>query len=724
MTGPAPQRPPRVLVADDDGTTRTLIRHHLETSGHEVLEAKNGAEALRLAREGAPDVVLMDVVMPVMDGFAACRAIRCLPENGQVPILMITGLDDGASIEAAYEAGATDFSSKPIQWASLRHRIRYMVRQKLTADRLRDSEARLANAQRIARMGHWEWEVDGGRLRWSDELYTILGVRPYRFDGTLDGLLELVHREERDQVERAFKAAAVEGVPLSVTYRITHPEQGRKVIHQEAEMVTRPGQPRRMVGTLQDVSEQCRAEERIAHLALYDPLTDLPNRKLFKDLLARALKVATTHPAAPTAVMFVGLDRFKRINDTLGHEVGDTILKQTAQRLRDSLDTWAEWLRPRPEVVISRFGGDEFTVILERMTQPDDAARAARQILDSMARPFHAGGEEIYITTSIGIALYPGDGDSVSALLRNADAALRHAKGQGKNTFQFYAQSMNGNAMHRLSLESKLQKAVENGELELHYQPKVDVRRGNVTGMEALVRWRHPELGMISPANFVPIAEESGLIGPIGEWVLREACFQNKRWQNAGLTPMMVSVNVSAHQFWQRDLPERVACTLVEANLDPRYLELEITEGTFMHDAEETVRMLTDLKHIGLRLSVDDFGTGYSSLAYLQRFPIDTLKVDRSFVTGVTTNPDSAAITRTIINMAHSLGLGVIAEGVETPEQFAFLAEQGCNQIQGYLFSAPLTAERFGTLIAERRRLDVKGMLAGARAADPLALGE
>ncbi len=308
----------------------------------------------------------------------------------------------------------------------------------------------------------------------------------------------------------------------------------------------------------------------------------------------------------------------------------------------------------------------------------------------------------------------------MDTLLQNADTALQHAKNAGKDTYQFYTESMNGDAMRRLSLESKLQRALSGNQLELHYQPKVDMHRGNVVGMEALVRWHHPELGMVSPAEFIPIAEESGLIAPIGEWVLREACFQNKRWQDEGLMPVMVSVNLSARQFWQNDLAERVAQALVDSELDPRYLELEITEGTFMQNADETIRTLTELKKLGIKLSVDDFGTGYSSLAYLQKFPVDTLKVDRSFVTDVTSNADSAAITRTIVNMAHSLGLSVIAEGVELPDQFAFLLELGCNQLQGYLFSAPLTADKFAELLAEHRRLDVKAMIESAQNADPI----
>ncbi len=709
-------RPTRVLVADDDDTTRALFRASLEKAGYQVFEAADGEQAVSALTRDCPDIVLMDAMMPRLDGFGACRQIRAMGDMGQIPILMVTGLDDAESIDAAYDAGATDFVSKPIKWANLRHRIRYMVRQKIMADRLRESEARLANAHRIAHLGSWEWRVDSDVVNWSAEVYHLFGIRPIDFNGTFGGFIGSIIDEDAERVERELKQVVNRGGTLSIDYRIHHPETGDRVIHQEVEVTRTDNDQVWLVGTVQDVSEQRHAQRQIEYLDQHDALTGLPNRKQFKQILSTTLN--RIDPARQqVAVVFVGLDRFKRINDTFGHETGDAILRETAARMRGCMQRWARqkgWDSP----VISRFGGDEFTLLLSPLSQPDDAARAAGLVLEQMTEPFLVGDQEVYITTSIGIAMHPTDGQSVDTLLQNADAALQHAKTAGKDTYQFYTESMNGDALRRLSLESKLQRALSGDQLELHYQPKVDMHRGNVVGMEALVRWHHPELGMVSPAEFIPIAEESGLIAPIGEWVLREACFQNKRWQDEGLMPVMVSVNLSARQFWQNDLAERVAQALVDSGLDPRYLELEITEGTFMQNADKTIRTLTELKKLGIKLSVDDFGTGYSSLAYLQKFPVDTLKVDRSFVTDVTTNADSAAITRTIVNMAHSLGLSVIAEGVELPDQFAFLLELGCNQLQGYLFSAPLTAEKFAALLAERRRLDVAAMIESARQQD------
>jgi diguanylate cyclase (GGDEF)-like protein/PAS domain S-box-containing protein len=596
-----------------------------------------------------------------------------------------------------------------------------MLRQKEVADRLRNSESQLANAQRIARLGSWKWHLKSDALRWSDEVYGITGIRPFDFSGRGADFTQLIHQDDRKQVQSAIKSALKKGDILSLNYRMGRGNKQR-AIHQEGEVCRdENGTPVSVTGTIQDVTEQVQARRQIRHMARHDALTDLPNRTLFREQFAEALRDATAGDYQ-AGVMFVGLDRFKRVNDTLGHETGDAILKEAAKRMQQCMSRWTKKINPPKHArsMIARFGGDEFTISLPWLIGHSQAALAAEMILSAMTKPYQAGEQEIYLTSSIGVSVSPDDGDAVSGLLSNADAALRHAKAEGKNNAQFYTQSLNADARRRLALENKLQRAVANNELTVHYQPKVDLQSGTVVGMEALVRWHHPELGMVSPAEFIPIAEESGVICQIGEWVLRESCRQNVEWQNLGYPPVMVSVNLSARQFWQKNLAEQVAQALVDTQLDPRYLELEITEGTFMHNAEETIKTLTALKDLGIKLSVDDFGTGYSSLAYLQRFPIDTLKVDRSFVTASSHSADSAAITRTIIFMAHSLGMSVIAEGVETPEQLAFLREHGCNQLQGYLFSAPLTAEKFGEMLKQHRRMDIASILDQLALSDPM----
>jgi len=697
--------PSRVLVVDDDQTTRALARQSLEQAGFLVGEASNGHDALAAFQRLHPDLVLLDVMMPQVDGFTTCRWIRALDNSAGVPIVMVTGLDDLASIDGAYEAGATDFIAKPIRWATLQHRVRYMVRQKQVSDRLRESESRLANAQRIARVGNWEWDVHRDRLRWSDEVYRIFGIRPYDFKGSLDAFLALLHEEDSERVTSALKHAVRWGEPVGLDYRALTPTGRMRMVHQECEVVRgSAGHVVQLIGTVQDITRQREAENRIRYLAFHDPLTSLANQGRFREVLAQTVSRSQKHHTQ-VALLFVGLDRFKRINDTFGHEIGDAILKVAAERTDWCLEQATRHPDRHPQAVLSRFGGDEFTVLLETGDGADGATKLAHAIMERLAEPFRVRNEEVYLTASIGIALCPGDADSGDELMKNANAALRHAKAEGRNGFRFYTPIMNADAHRRLALESDLQRALSRDEFILHFQPKVDMISGQVVGMEALVRWRHPRLGTVPPAEFIPIAEECGLITALGEWVLRAACEQNQRWQEAGIGPLDISVNLSARQFWQNDLADQVARILAETGLDPCHLELELTEGTFMENADGTIQTLTRLKALGIKLSVDDFGTGYSSLAYLQRFPIDSLKVDRSFVQGITTNPDSAAIARTIIAMARNLNLYVVAEGVETEEQLVFLRNEGCHQLQGYLFSPPVDAAAFTRLLREGRCL-------------------
>ncbi|MDD5330711.1 MAG: EAL domain-containing protein [Sulfuricella sp.] len=449
------------------------------------------------------------------------------------------------------------------------------------------------------------------------------------------------------------------------------------------------------VSTGRDVSERKNYVSQLEHQANYDTLTELPNRNLLQDRLGQALTYARRH-ASELAVMFIDLDYFKNINDSLGHDVGDLLLKQVAARLAGCV---------REGDTVARQGGDEFVVILSDIAAAEDVTAVTRKILKTFADPFAIGGHELYITCSIGIALYPKDGQDTPTLLKNADAALYRAKEQGRNNSQFYTAEMNVKALERLVLENNLRHALERGEFMVYYQPQVDLRTGQINGMEALVRWRHPELGMVPPAKFIPVAEESGLILPLGEWVLRTACAQNKAWQDAGLRPVCVAVNLSARQFKHQDLVALVAGILQETGLDPALLELELTEGLLMQNVEATIDTLTRFKAMGVKSSIDDFGTGYSSLSYLKRFPIDTLKIDQSFVCNITTDPDDAAIAKTIISMAHEMRLRVIAEGVETEEQRSFLRLRHCDEMQGFFFSRPVSSADFEILLRERRGL-------------------
>jgi diguanylate cyclase (GGDEF)-like protein/PAS domain S-box-containing protein len=431
------------------------------------------------------------------------------------------------------------------------------------------------------------------------------------------------------------------------------------------------------------------AEERIRHLAHYDELTGLSNRSMFSQYLSNAIAKARRN-STQLAVLFIDLDRFKNINDTLGHGAGDSVLKEVAERLNKCL---------RESDTVGRLGGDEFVVLLDEIPQSMHCAEVAQKILATIARPFALDTQEFHLTASIGISTYPADSEDLQSLLKNADVAMYRAKELGKNNFQFYSAQMNIHNLERLALESSLRRALERKEFVLHYQPKVDIRSGNIIGMEALVRWKHPIKGQISPMQFIPLAEETGLIVPIGEWVLRTACAQNRSWQEQGLPPLCISVNLSARQFTHKNLLQDVARVLNETGLNAAFLELEITESVVMHDPENAIELLNKMKTMGISISIDDFGTGYSSLSYLKRFPIDSVKIDRSFIKDLPLDDDDAAITQAIIAMAHSLKLKVIAEGAETLEQLNFLRTHKCDEVQGYYFGEPMPEHEFTLLV-------------------------
>lgn len=431
-----------------------------------------------------------------------------------------------------------------------------------------------------------------------------------------------------------------------------------------------------------DVSEKRSLLKQMIHQAYHDPLTGLPNRILFNDRLSLALAQAHRNKEM-LAVLFLDLDYFKLVNDTLGHAVGDKVLKEVTGKISACL---------RESDTVARLGGDEFTILLPRICNEEDAARVARKINQAFQQPWVFDEKEFYITVSIGIALYPNDGEDAETLLRHADTAMYRAKDQGRNGYQLYTAAMNDKIMERLTLENSLRQAIKRNEFTVFYQPQVNIGTGQITGLEALIRWQHPERGIVSPAEFIPLAEETGLIVPIGEWVLKTACMQNKTWQEAGLQPVRVTVNLSARQFQQQNLVGIITQVLEETGLDSRWLELEITESALMQDLDFTIGLLYDLREMGVRISVDDFGTGYSSLNYLKRFPINALKIDRAFVRDITTNPEDAAIVSAIIVLAQNLNLELVAEGVETEEQLTFLKCRRCSEMQGYLFSKPRPA--------------------------------
>jgi diguanylate cyclase (GGDEF)-like protein/PAS domain S-box-containing protein len=659
----------------------------------------------------------------------------------------------------------------------------------------------LTRAQRIARMGNWDWRLKDNVLYWSEGIYRLFGIERTAFDATYDGFLARVHPDDRRTVSDAVHTALEQGAAYQVTHRIVRPDGEMRIVREDGEVVhDQSGKPERMIGTLQDVTEQTRveqalreseqklrtviegfpvvlwaidrdgtftlsrgaglkllglepdqvvgsslfdvyrdypeimedarrvlageslvstrwvgrlafevhysplrdqngavagaigvaadvterkrSEERLSFLANYDPVTTLPNRNLFTDRLAQAMRNAERR-GTRLALLFLDLDSFKTVNDTLGHAAGDALLTQVAERLTSVI---------RTADTVSRLGGDEFTIILENLTRDEDAARVAEKIGEQSSRPYQIMSREVFVSTSIGIALYPTDGNSVDTLLMSADAAMYRAKASGRNNFQFYTKEANAGARERLELSSELRRALERAEFALHYQPQVTAHDGRVVGFEALLRWRSPVRGDVAPSVFIPILEETGLIVPVGEWVLREAC----RWASSigarGDAAPLISVNLSARQFAHPDLYRAVEAALSTSRLPAQRLELEITESSLI-DPQMNVETMDRLKELGARLTIDDFGTGYSSLSYLKRFPIDRLKIDASFVRDVASDRDDAAIATAIIGLGRTLGLRVVAEGVETTAQLDFLRREGCDEIQGYLVAKPMTGD-------------------------------
>ncbi|MGH8644146.1 MAG: putative bifunctional diguanylate cyclase/phosphodiesterase [Gammaproteobacteria bacterium] len=704
-------RSPIVLVVDDDPTARLIAREGLEAAGFEVHEAGDGEAALQTLSALHPDIVVMDVVMPIVDGFDACRRLRRLPGGTHLPVLMITGLDDTASIKKAYEVGATDFATKPINSVLLAQRLRYMLRAKTTADALRASRERLANAQRIAKLCHWEWEQGQG-IHWSQEAKRVLGLPSLKLVEEFEHFLALVPDDDRDKVQIALAKAWEERCGYSLEHDLACPDGVFRAVYQEAEFIKDEKTGRgRLVGTLQDVTERRRAEQRIERLTYYRKVTGLPNRVLLKKQLTEILAEAKRGQHR-VAVLSVHLEQLKSVNDSFGHSIGDELLRQLTERLKVTIGNnelplcAAPSTRSRP-TILAHPSGDEFVVVVGEIQSPEGAATLARRIEAAIAQPISVYIHELCLSCRVGISLYPEDGYEAGRLLEHSSAALHSAKREKTQQIRFYTAAMNERLLQRLTLEAELHQALERDQFTLCYQPKVALSADRVVGVEALIRWQHPERGWVSPREFISVAEESGLIGPLGEWIFRTACEQSIAWQRDGCPSLSIAVNLSAAQFCEKDLHLRLGKALKETGADPRLLEIEITESLLLDQVESNLETVCDLRKLGLRVAIDDFGTGYSCLAYLKRFSVDTLKIDQSFIRGIALDPYDATIVGAVIAMAHGLGLRIVAEGVENLGQIQVLRAKGCDQAQGYYYTPPLDAEEMKRWLRDRGELAV-----------------
>ena len=688
---------PEVLLVDDDEVNLLLTALALRERGFSIIEAASGDKALELLRDHLPDVVVLDAIMPGLDGFATCRALRKLPGLEDIPVLMLTGLDDDASITRAYQAGATDFFVKANQWSLLAGRLQYLLRASRTRIELERSKSKLARAQDIARMGSFDWRRasrhEAGGLQLSPEALRVLGIAPQE-RATLRTLLRMVPVDDRAVLLRKLRSTLYSSSVLATDLPMVLLDGRHRILHVEAEPeFNEQGQSAGYTGVLQDVSDRRAAENKILELANFDALTGLPNRRQLIWRAERALELARRH-AHKFALLLIDLDRFKIINDTLGHGAGDELLVEVGRRLRacvrhsdQVLDGELGQQRSHRSLeAVGRLGGDEFVALLPEVGDDEDAARVAQRILEALREPIFVSGQECFVTASVGVAIYPRDGGSVVDLLRNSDVAMYSVKAQGKNNAAIYSPHLAGRGREKLELETALHKAIERNELVLHYQPKVDVRMGRMVGAEALMRWQRGGV-LVAPGDFIPLAEETGLIVPLSEWALREAARQARLWQEAFGFMDSIAVNLPSRLFERSDLVEHIHHCVTAVSVPHRVIMLEITENSLMKELQNVIPALHRLNEIGVEISIDDFGTGYSSLAYLTTLPISELKIDRSFVRELGITHQSSAVVTAIIALARSLSLRVVAEGVETLRQMEELYRLGCQHMQGFLIS-------------------------------------
>ena len=699
--------PARILVVDDDATARMLMRAALRKSGFDVTLAESGAAGLQAFSAGTFDMVMLDVDMPDMTGHEVCTVLRAQADP-LLPIVMVTGLDDVESVENAYLSGATDFIAKPINWALLGHRVKYLLRGQEALYALRAADARTTAILQAVPDILFELDIDGRYLHYHSPRSGLYGPAGQSFIGQT--VAQVLPPEAARVCMQAVQAANENGSSTGKQFELQLPHGvfwfELSVSRKENGSAGRP----HFVVLSRDITERKDAERKIARLAFFDSLTGLPNRLSFIERVDREIRRAK-RSGDKLGILFMDLDGFKSINDTMGHSAGDLALQWAAERLRqgvrpaDVVSRTSEDAGDVSEVELARLGGDEFTALILDIGQPQDALVVAHRILQVMRRPFMLQDREVMLTASVGIALYPQDGEDAATLLKHADTAMYLAKDLGRNNSQFYSASLTETALKRMALESDLRLALEREEFYLAYQPQYDVASGSITSVEALIRWKRPGHGNVPPVEFIAVAEHCGLIVPMGQWVLQTACNAAAQWQRAGLD-LRLAVNLSPQQFKDPQLVQMVVDTLAQSGLRPSLLELEITEGALMEDSVATMATLNAFRDHGVQIALDDFGTGYSSLSYLKRMPLSSLKIDQSFVAGLPGDAENLAIVRAILAMATSLSLCVTAEGVETLAQAQCLRDMNCDFLQGFFFSQGIAAADIPALLGRWWSLD------------------
>jgi diguanylate cyclase (GGDEF)-like protein/PAS domain S-box-containing protein len=720
-----------ILVVDDNANNLKLVQTLLSEEGFKVRLATSGQMAINSCLSSPPDMILMDITMPGMDGLEACETLKKEESMENIPIIFLSALKDEFDIVRGFAAGGVDFVTKPFKKETLKARItthltisklqsnlknvnenlehlvdtrteelkntneslkKEILSREQVQQELALSEERLKFALMASNEGTFDWDIETDTAYLNNTYYTMLGYEVGEIPGNLQNFLELVHPDNIETVkENINKLLTGTTNEQKSEYRLKKKNGDYCWILSKSLVVDKnqSNKPIRIVGTITDITTEKQYEEHLKQLASYDTLTNLPNRKYFTDILnnaiSRSKRKSQTH-----AVLFMDLDRFKTINDSLGHSAGDTLLKMFSERLNDVL---------RETDVVARLGGDEFTILLEDINTSHWAAEVSQRIIEIMNEPIDLQGHQVVISPSIGIVLYPDHGESTEELLKNADTAMYHAKSLGGNNYWYFTDTMNKAAHNRLKLEEDIRTALKNEEFIIYYQPKVDIHTGDIVGMEALARWNRNGSGIVSPNEFIPIAEETGLIIPIGSQILYKAAEQISTWNKANIDRHKVAINISAKQFNQPDFLKQLEVTLDNFKLAADNIEIEITEAAIMENIDAAIKTMNEIKDLGITIAMDDFGTGYSSLSYLKIFPIDTLKIDMSFIRDMESSEVNKSIVKTIIDLAHTLKLNVVAEGVEHQHQTNTLLAMDCDVVQGYLYSKPVPEEEMSALL-------------------------
>ncbi len=692
------------LIADDDPGIRFTLCALLEQKNYRVVAVENGMEGVNAFSTCSFDLVLLDIRMPVMDGFEACKSIRKLGNGKTVPILMLTGQDDTQSIKKAFEVGATDFVSKPINYVLLGFRIDYIIRASNVAEELRKAQELSINAQRIANLGHIEWNRDVKIVNFSKGIREILLLPEDVQFTSFDDFVEYAHPDDKDWVKSSVYLSLTSGDALNLEHRVVRADGSVRFVLQISERRKDPVTPDHMIVTMQDITDRVDSEKRLHALAYYDKLTGLPNRSYLIQHLDQHLKTALRFKHT-TAVIVVGIDKFEKVVESLDHETVEELTQKIADRIKDNCrksELLSQHATGESDVgdshcgpTVAKFGNDEYVIVLSELPNLQAASGFLLRLTSKFEEAFQLQDVNVYVTISAGISIAPIDGDSANQLIKFAEIARGFAAKEGPGSIRYFKQELNEQVTRNSTLAHDLRSALKQGELDVHYQPKVSLSDNRIVGVEALCRWNHPTLGGIPPVDFIPIAEEEGLIGQLGEWVLKTACSQVFEWNAELDSEMGVSVNISPRQFLDDQGMDKVIEFISDSPISNELVELELTESTLLANFDASLKILNQIRDLGCGLAIDDFGTGYSSLSYLGGLPAKVLKIDKSFIDLIESNDQYTAIVRGIINLAHSLSMTVVAEGVESDKQMAILAQESCDEIQGYFISRPLPAQSF-----------------------------